>query len=99
MMNALNAQLMNLHKQALINRRDELFGHWLDNLDKLEKWKANGKDMMVCKYGKQRDHVRDMILILEAQLRQSSMHLRILDAEITGMRQAPDAYYSILETN
>lgn len=90
---------MNLHKQALINRRDELFEHWLDNLDKLERWKVNGKKMMVCKHGKGRDHVKDMINILEAQLRQSSLHLRILDAEITGMQDKREHYYSILETN
>ena len=88
---------MNLNKQALINRRDELFEHWLDNYDKLQKWKVNGKKMMVCKHGKGRDHVKDMIHILEAQLRQSSINLRILDKEITGMKEIKDNYYSILE--
>ena len=98
-MNVLNAQPMNLHKQALINRRDELFGHWLDNLDKLERWRVNGLEMMVCKNSKQRNHLNELIVILENQLKQSSMHLRILDAEITGMQDKRDHYYSILETN
>lgn len=98
MMNVLNVTAMNLHKQALINRRDELLEHWLDNYDKLQKWKVNGKKMMVCKNSKQRDHAQDVIKILEAQLKQSSINLRILDAEITGMQDRRDNYYSILET-
>ena len=90
---------MNYKKIALINRRDELFDSWLDNYDKLQKWKLNGDDMLICKISKARNHKKDVIMLLEEQLRKTSMHLRILDAEITAVRPGPDKYYSILEIN
>jgi len=93
------AHEMNLHKHALRNRRDELFDDYLDCLDKIKVWEINGEKMMTCKLTKNRNHAHEIVLLLKEQLRKTSMHLRILDEELTGIRQRPDPFYSLLEIN
>lgn len=90
---------MNYKKIALINRRNELFDNWLDNYDKLQKWKDSGDELLICKISKAKNHKKEMIMLLEEQLRKTSMHLRVLDTEITSIKPKPDNFYSILEIN
>jgi hypothetical protein len=84
---------------SLINRRDLLFDKYLDTLDKYTIWKANVKDMIVC-HGKANKSGKQMMKILRDNLRNTSRKLRILDAQITGIKKPyPDNLHTILEIN
>jgi hypothetical protein len=90
---------MNHLKMSLINRRDLLFEEYLDTLDKYEKWKSNVKNMIVCQ-GKANKSGEQMLKILRDNLRNTSRKLRILDAQITGIKKPyPDNLHTILEIN
>lgn len=94
-----NVTPMDYHKISLINRRNALFDTYLDTLDKIEIWKEKGKDMMICKDTSSRDHVKEVIGILKQHLRLTSMKLRILDTELTGLRVKADDSHTIEEIN
>lgn len=84
---------------SLINRRDLLFEEYLDTLDKYEKWKSNVKNMIVCQ-GKANKSGEQMLKILRDNLRNTSRKLRVLDAQITGIKKPyPDNLHTILEIN
>ena len=88
---------MNHHKASLINRRDYLLDEYLDTHAKLEKWMKNSDNMIVCK-GKAHKSGETMIKILKDHLRDTSRKLRIIDAELTGIKKIKkDLYTSILE--
>ena len=89
---------MSLKRVALIKSRDLLFDEYLDTLDKYAVWKANVKDMIVC-HGKANKSGEQMLKILRDNLRNTSRKLRILDAEITGIKRLPDNFHTILEIN
>ena len=90
---------MNHLKISLINRRDLLFEEYLDNLSKYEKWRANVKDMVICN-GKANKSGEQMLKILRDNLRNTSRKLRVLDAQITGIKKPyPDNLHTILEIN
>ena len=89
---------MSLKRVALIKSRDLLFDEYLDTLDKYTIWKANVKDMIVC-HGKANKSGEQMLKILRDHLRNTSRKLRILDAEITGIKRLPDNFHTILEIN
>lgn len=90
---------MDYHKISLINRRNQLFDQYLDALDKIEAWKAKGKDMMICKDTTSRDHVKEVISILNQHLRVTSMKLRKIDTELTGICMKADDSHTIEEIN
>ena len=90
---------MNHLKISLINRRDLLFEEYLDNLSKYEKWRSNVKDMVVCN-GKANKSGEQVLKILRDNLRNTSRKLRVLDAQITGIKKLyPDNLHTILEIN
>ena len=90
---------MNHLKMSLINRRDLLFEEYLDKLDKYESWRVNVKERIVCN-GKANKSGEQMLKILRDNLRNTSRKLRILDAQITGIKKPyPDNLYTILEIN
>jgi choline kinase len=89
---------MSLKRVALIKSRDLLFDEYLDTLDKYTIWKANVKDMIVC-HGKANKSGEQMLKILKDHLRSTSRKLRVLDAEITGIKRLPDNFHTILEIN
>ena len=84
---------------SLINRRDLLFEEYLDTLDKYESWRINVKERIVCN-GKANKSGEQMMKILRNNLRNTSRKLRILDAQITGIKKLyPDNLHTILEIN
>lgn len=90
---------MNHLKISLINRRDLLFEEYLDTLDKYESWRVNVKERIVCN-GKSNKSGEQMMKILRNNLRNTSRKLRILDAQITGIKKPyPDNLHTILEIN
>ena len=90
---------MNYVKASLIYRRDTLFEEYLDTLTKYESWRVNIKDKIVCQ-GKANKSGEQMMKILRDNLRNTSRKLRILDAQITGIKKPyPDNFHTILEIN
>jgi hypothetical protein len=90
---------MNHLKISLINRRDLLFEEYLDNLSKYEKWRDNIKEKVLC-HGKANKGGEQMLKILRDNLRNTSRKLRVLDAQITGIKKLyPDNLHTILEIN
>jgi len=90
---------MNNLKASLINRRDTLFEEYLDTLTKYESWKVNIKDKIVCQ-GKANKSGEQMMKILRDNLHNTSRKLRVLDAQITGIKKPyPDNLHTILEIN
>jgi len=90
---------MNNLKASLINRRDTLFEEYLDTLTKYESWKVNIKDKIVCQ-GKANKSGEQMMKILRDNLHNTSRKLRVLDAQITGIKKSyPDNLHTILEIN
>ena len=90
---------MNHLKISLINRRDLLFEEYFDTLDKYESWRVNVKERIVCN-GKANKSGEQMLKILRDNLRNTSRKLRILDAQITGIKKPyPDNLHTILEIN
>lgn len=98
-MNVLNVVPMDYYKISLLNRRNRVFDEYLDILDKIELWKTKGKDLIICKDTKSRDHVKEMIGILNKHLRLTSKKLRELDVEITGISVKADDSHTIEEIN
>jgi hypothetical protein len=54
--------------------------------------------MIVC-HGKANKSGEQMLKILKNHLRSTSRKLRVLDAEITGIKRLPDNFHTILEIN
>ena len=94
-----NVLPMDYHKVSLINRRNKLFDEYLDILDKIKVWEQDGDNRSICKLGHSRDHVKEVIQLMKNELRKTSMNLRILDAEITGLRVKADDSHTIEEIN
>jgi hypothetical protein len=90
---------MNYVKASLIYRRDTLFEEYLDTLTKYESWRVNIKDKIVCQ-GKANKSGEQMMKILRDNLHNTSRKLRVLDAQITGIKKSyPDNLHTILEIN
>jgi hypothetical protein len=90
---------MNNLKASLIYRRDTLFDEYLDTLTKYESWRVNIKDKIVCQ-GKANKSGEQMMKILRDNLHNTSRKLRVLDAQITGIKKSyPDNLHTILEIN
>jgi hypothetical protein len=90
---------MNYVKASLIYRRDTLFEEYLDTLTKYESWRVNIKDKIVC-HGKANKSGEQMMKILRDNLHNTSRKLRVLDAQITGIKKTyPDNLHTILEIN
>ena len=86
-------------KASLIYRRDTLFEEYLDTLTKYESWRVNIKDKIVC-HGKANKSGEQMMKILRDNLHNTSRKLRVLDAQITGIKKSyPDNLHTILEIN
>ena len=90
---------MDYHKVSLINRRNRLFDEYLDVLDKIDLWNKKGKEFIICKDTKSRDHVKEVVSILKKHLRLTSKKLRELDTELTGLRVKADDSHTIEEIN
>lgn len=95
----LNVLPMDYHKVSLINRRNKLFDEYLDVLDKIDLWNEKGKEFIICKDTKSRDHVKEVLKIMKQELRLKSMKLRQIDTELTGLRVKADDSHTIEEIN
>jgi len=90
---------MNNLKASLIYQRDTLFEEYLDTLTKYESWRVNIKDKIVCQ-GKAYKSGEQMMKILRDNLHNTSKKLRVLDAQITGIKKPNhDNLHTILEIN